>query len=177
VHTASLKAILFDAGRVLVLPDDEAFRQAAAALGHVLAHGVAVRALAQTVWAGARHPDPVRFWSEDLYLSIWSKLIGQSHEAGAKIWQLADSDHVIWGGVDDDTRPALHRLLDSGLKLGVVSNSDGRLAKRLADARLADNFACTYSAGVRAGGSHAPVVNSSRKTSSLSIPHLMAVSR
>jgi hypothetical protein len=35
----------------------------------------------------------------------------------------------------------------------------------------------TYSAGVRAGGSHAPVVNSSRKTSSLSIPHLMAVSR
>ena len=35
----------------------------------------------------------------------------------------------------------------------------------------------SYSAGVSAGGSHAPVVKSWRRTSSLSWPHLVAVSR
>lgn len=38
-------------------------------------------------------------------------------------------------------------------------------------------FIGTYSAGVSVGGSHAPVVKSSRRASSLSIPHLVAVSR
>jgi len=35
----------------------------------------------------------------------------------------------------------------------------------------------SYSAGVSAGGSHGPVVKSWRRASSLSMPHLWAVSR
>jgi len=38
-------------------------------------------------------------------------------------------------------------------------------------------FACSYSPGVSAGGSHAPTVKSWRRASSLSSPHLVAVSR
>ena len=41
----------------------------------------------------------------------------------------------------------------------------------------AESFKRSYSAGVRAGGSQAPVVKSWWRTSSLSRPHLVAVSR
>ena len=51
------------------------------------------------------------------------------------------------------------------------------LRRRMLEAAIAHEIRSSYSAGVRAGGSHAPVVKSWRSAWSLSMPHLAAVSR
>jgi hypothetical protein len=55
-------AVLVDAGRVLVHPDDTLFQDAAHQLGCTLPPGVAACALGRTVWQGAAAPDPIAFW-------------------------------------------------------------------------------------------------------------------
>ena len=46
----------------------------------------------------------------------------------------------LWGRVAPDTRATLDRLRGAGLRLGVVSNSDGRVEEALVAAGLRDQF-------------------------------------
>ena len=53
----------------------------------------------------------------------------------------------------------------------------GEVVGECRPSRDGDTFLGSYSAGLSVGGSHAPVVKSWRRASSLSSPHLVAVSR
>ena len=46
----------------------------------------------------------------------------------------------LWSGVDPEVGPSLDKLLASGLRLGVVSNSDGRADEALIAADIRDRF-------------------------------------
>lgn len=46
----------------------------------------------------------------------------------------------LWSGVEADIAPTLDRLLAGGLRLGVVSNSDGRADEALIAAEIRDRF-------------------------------------
>lgn len=75
-------------------------------------------------------------------------------------------------------------VAERGEAANAVSRGDGGSSKETllgsytGSTSLASSTAfCSYSPGVRAGGSQAPVVKSCCRTSSLSSPHLTAVSR
>lgn len=52
----------------------------------------------------------------------------------------AHRERHLWSGGRSDTGAALARLRHAGVQLGVVSNSDGRVAHALAEAGLAQHF-------------------------------------
>lgn len=55
-------------------------------------------------------------------------------------WEAADRDMSLWGEVLPGTTECLTRLREAGIRLGVVSNADGRIAESLGRAGLAGFF-------------------------------------
>ncbi len=54
----------------------------------------------------------------------------------------------LWCSVPERTRESLGRLRDAGLRLGVVSNSDGRVEQALAEAGLREYFDVVIDSGL-----------------------------
>jgi nucleoside 2-deoxyribosyltransferase len=85
---------------------------------------------------------------------------------------------VVWLAIDQTDTRSRQKWDELGLLKPVgytaYKNSDELCNQILAQY---DTQRCSYSAGVRAGGSQAPVVKSCWSAWSLSIPHLVAVSR
>lgn len=136
-------AVLIDAGRVLLHPDDTLFQRAAHTHHQTLAPGVAARAIGRTVWEGATANDPVAFWTSSRKIHAWSRHAGLAPHAGTRIWHhvhQADTATPLWSIPEPTAAAALTALTDTGYRLAVVSNNDGRLHQQLAAAGLADHF-------------------------------------
>lgn len=135
-------AVLVDAGRVLIHPDDTLFQQAAHQLGCALPPGVAARALGRTVWQGAAAPDPIAFWHGPAKIHAWAQHAQLSAEDGRAVWhrvhELDRTGTPLWSQPDPGAAAALRRLAAAGLPVAVVSNNDGRLHQQLAAGGLLD---------------------------------------
>jgi putative hydrolase of the HAD superfamily len=138
-----LKAVLFAAGNTLLFLDHD---RMAAAVGAVLgapldpgrlagATGTASRAAERT---GGADRDRARAYLEALLLNagVPAERMG---EVAVCLQQVHDESH-LWCRVAEDTRMALDRLRDRGLRLGVVSNSDGRVEQALVAAGIREYF-------------------------------------
>lgn len=135
--------MLFDAGNTLLFLDHD---RMAAAVGAVLgapldagrlarATGTASRAAERAVGADR---DRARVYLEALLLEagVPAERMG---EVAASLQQVHDESH-LWCRVAENTRVALDRLRARGLRLGVVSNSDGRVEQALVAAGIRDCF-------------------------------------
>lgn len=142
-----LEAVLLDAGGTLVHPDHEFIldRLAAAGVSADVEAYAAARRHAQTV-AGEilRSADPgtdetrARAWFIALLTHLGcpvhrmpalGQAIRQRHEEGR-----------LWVRPVEGTREMLEGLRSAGLRLGVISNADGRVAEYLETAGLAECF-------------------------------------
>ncbi|MGX6607453.1 HAD family hydrolase [Micromonosporaceae bacterium Da 78-11] len=146
-----MTAILIDAGRVLIHPDDTLFQHAARTHQQSLAAGVAVRAIGRTVWEGAAAADPVAFWNSDRKVHAWARHAGLSSRAGARIWQQvhrADTDTPLWSVCEPTAVTSLAALAAAGYRIAVVSNNDGQLHHQLAAAGLTSYFTAIVDSAV-----------------------------
>jgi HAD superfamily hydrolase (TIGR01549 family) len=140
---APLRAVLFDAGNTLLFLDHARMAAAVgAALGVPLTgSGLAAgsRAAARIMEQG-RHSDRERTtaYLEALFLQAGIPA-DRLDEVRACLARLHGERH-LWSGIADDAHDALTRLRDAGLRLGVVSNSDGRVEEALEAAGLRGYF-------------------------------------
>ena len=139
----SPRAVLFDAGNTLVFLDHARMAAAVAAdldlplTGDMLAAASAEAALAIE---RSRTSDRER---ADAYLSALFTLAGVPPERLDRVRAVLAGLHAerhLWSSVVPGTREALGRLLRARYRLGVVSNSDGRVEAALEAAGLLDRF-------------------------------------
>ncbi|HEX6106623.1 MAG TPA: HAD-IA family hydrolase [Gemmatimonadales bacterium] len=138
-----MRAILFDAGNTLVFLD---YARMAAALGRELRLPVTGEALEAVAPQAARAMEGVRASDAeraDAYLEALFRLAGvpaeRLDEVRRSLMRLHGERH-LWSAVLPGTREALARFRAAGLRLGVVSNSDGRVEAALEAAGLREFF-------------------------------------
>ena len=140
---ASLKAVLFDAGNTLLFLDHD---RMAAAVGAALGMPLDSARLAGAAPGAARAAERARGVDRDrarVYLEALFTGAGvppaRMEEVRACLQRLHGENH-LWCRLAPGTRETLDRLRAGGLRLGVVSNSDGRVEEALVAAGLRDRF-------------------------------------
>ncbi|HEX5117138.1 MAG TPA: hypothetical protein VFW65_18270 [Pseudonocardiaceae bacterium] len=143
-----------------------------------------VPAVRDTITALIRHLRTGAEASTHVINAILKELLDASGQADAVIEMVATAAHVNQQANEDTDRRLLEILRLAGLRaLELDATSAWDLVIRQIEAftrkelAFSEAMSSSYSAGASADGSHAPVVNNSRRTSSLSRPHLVAVSR
>ena len=139
----SVRAVLFDAGNTLLFLD---YARLAAAIGPVAGVALTAELLASRADEAAlamEHAAATDRERAARYLETLLRLAGVAQErmddVRAALWRLHGERH-LWTGVDRRTAATLRRLRAAGLRLGVVSNSDGRVDQALAAAGLREYF-------------------------------------
>lgn len=150
---APIEAVIFDAGETLLLLDQALIAAACRDAGatHVdvarvqdalLATREALDAWLLPELAAGRAPPQHAFPGgsvQEHTLSLLELTRDQLRGAIRTLVQ-ADRDQRLWTLVPDDGRSTLDALRARGLRLAVVSNSDGRIDRKLADEGLRDAF-------------------------------------
>lgn len=140
---SGLRAVLFDAGNTLVFLD---YARMAAGVGAALALPLTAESLAahaseaSDVMERAAGSDQERAAA---YLEALFRLAGVPPARMGEVRQCLTRLHReqhLWSSVREHTHEALSRLRDAGLRLGIVSNSDGRVEQALAEAGLREYF-------------------------------------
>jgi putative hydrolase of the HAD superfamily len=134
-----LRAVLFDAGNTLVFLD---YHRMAAAVGAAVDLPLSGDRLAAGAAEATRAMEQARATDRErgaAYLEALFRAAGvppdRMTEVRACLTRLHDQLH-LWSNVAADTHAALGRLRAAGLRLGVVSNSDGRVEEALRAADL-----------------------------------------
>lgn len=129
------EAVLFDAGGTLVLQDHEA-------LSELLAHPVdpmqAFEGHYRAMDAYARR----RAAGEDLAWVWWQEhfFTGLGHPEPAKGAALTNNGYGLWSMPIAGALAAIEELIDMGIRLAVVSNSDGSVRESLRHAGFGERF-------------------------------------
>jgi putative hydrolase of the HAD superfamily len=142
-HGVPLRAVLFDAGNTLLFLDHP---RMAAAVGSALGLPLTGPALAAGAALAARAMEAPRLDDRARASAYLESLFLQAGVPRARLPEVRDAlaslhgERHLWSGTAGDTHDALARLRSAGLRLGVVSNSDGRVAEALAAAGLSTYF-------------------------------------
>ena len=141
--TDRLRAVLFDAGNTLIALD---YERLAAGVSAVVGRDVGaarLRSRASEAAAALERGTGTDRERASAYLEALFLLAGVRHEeleaVRAEVLRLHQERH-LWIGVEPGTAEALERLRAAGLRLGVVSNSDGKVDAALAEAGLREYF-------------------------------------
>jgi putative hydrolase of the HAD superfamily len=140
---APLRAVLFDAGNTLLFLD---YARMAEAVGRALDLPLTGPGLAEGERAAARSMERPRATDRERAAAYLEALFlaagvpaGRLDEVRGMLSRLHGERH-LWSGIADDTHDALARLRAAGVRLGVVSNSDGRVEEALEAAGLRGYF-------------------------------------
>jgi putative hydrolase of the HAD superfamily len=146
----SLRAVLFDAGNTLLFLD---YARMAAGVGAALGLPLSGEGLAAHAGEASRAMERVGSDQEraSAYLEALFLLGGvpadRLGEVRACLVRMHSERH-LWCSVPEQTRLALARLKSAGLLLGVVSNSEGRVAQALEVAELRQYFDVVIDSGL-----------------------------
>jgi len=140
-----LSAVLLDAGNTLVFADRERvariYREAGVRWQDerwVHSELVAREQLSRRVEEGHVGTEP-HLWGE--YFRTIFRLSGVPDQAAQEIGERLREEHRrdhLWTHVEEGTHEALRSLLESGYRLGVISNADGRMEEVLVRTGLRD---------------------------------------
>lgn len=144
-HVTVPALLLLDAGNTLVFLDHAALSEAAHSVGLEVsadalrdAEPKAKRRYEAAMKGGVSHEAG---W--DLQMQAIYELAGLHAEQAAHAARAAKEAHDVfnlWRKVPDDLKPALLRAKQAGIRLGVVSNSEGKLDDLFARVGLTDIF-------------------------------------
>lgn len=136
-------AVLFDAGNTLLFLDHA---RLATAVGEAIGLDLTEEALdAQAGPAASKleRGDATDRERATVYLETLFTLAGVPPERMSQVRDTLLRLHLerhLWSGMQQGTPQALQRLRDAGIRLGVVSNSDGRVEEALRAAGIFDDF-------------------------------------
>lgn len=139
----SLRAVLFDAGNTLLFLDYARLAPAVSAATGVALTAADLEAQARPAALVLERGDTTDRERASHYLETLFRLAGvpedQREVVRGTLLRLHRERH-LWAGIKPGTREGLERLRGAGLRLAVVSNSDGRAEEGLAAAGLLDWF-------------------------------------
>ena len=143
-------AVLFDAGNTLVFLD---YARLAGTIGDALALPLTEAGLRQHAGAAAMAMEQGRLTDRErgtVFLLTLFELAGvppeRTDELKAALLEMHQRVH-LWGATEAGTVEALARLRTAGMRLAVISNSDGRAATALAAGGLLDQFEFVIDSG------------------------------
>lgn len=141
--TDAIRAVLFDAGNTLIALD---YRRLAGGVSAVVGRDITTELLRDRAGEAAAALERGTGTDREraaAYLEALFLLAGVRHEeldaVRAAVVRLHGEQH-LWMGVEPGTADALERLRRDGFRLGVVSNSDGKVDEALAAAGLRQYF-------------------------------------
>jgi putative hydrolase of the HAD superfamily len=147
----SIRAVLFDAGNTLLFLDYERLAAGVTPAAGIELTGGALAAVADRAAREMERAAATDRERASLFLETLFRLAGvpesRLEEVHAALIRLHGERH-LWSGVDPRTLAALTRLRSAGLRLGVVSNSDGRVEQALAAAGLRAFFDVVVDSGL-----------------------------
>lgn len=138
-----LQAVLFDAGNTLLFLDHV---RIAAEVGARLGLPLTGPALAAGSGAAARIMEQPRATDRERAAAYLEALFLEAGVPPSRMDEVREcltrlhGERHLWSGIAGDTHTALSALKNAGLKLGVVSNSDGRVEEALEAAGLRGYF-------------------------------------
>jgi HAD superfamily hydrolase (TIGR01509 family) len=128
-------AILFDAGGTLILQDaEEMGRRLGISIDNSRAHRAHYQAMAEYSDLRLAGEDVDWDWWLERYFTILE--IADPHLAGERL----ERGYGLWNQPLDGVGNAIERIRDSGVRVAVVSNSDGSVRGSLETAGLLDLF-------------------------------------
>jgi putative hydrolase of the HAD superfamily len=134
--------VLFDAGGTLVRINRDRLVAALAA------EGFAARGLDGALWRTLALLDtdfvpgsPYDQWFPR-WLERFATAVAVPSDVFARAWRSADEPAVLWDEPAPGAVACLSRLRDAGVRVGVVSNSDGRIGEALGRAGLSHLIDC-----------------------------------
>jgi putative hydrolase of the HAD superfamily len=140
--------VLFDAGGTLVRINRDRLDAA------LLAEGVTGRDLDGAFWRTLALLDtdfapgpPYEQWFPQ-WLARFAAAAGVPVDVFDRAWRAADEPALLWDEPTPGAVACLERLRDAGVRVGVVSNSDGRIGEALARAGLSPLLDCVVDSGV-----------------------------
>ena len=140
---AGLRAVLFDAGNTLVFLDYARMaEEVGAAIGLPLTgeglarHRAAATRAMESASGGDRHRAAAYLESLFLLSGVPPESLDQVRDCLSRM----HSERHLWSVLAERSAESLARLRQAGLKLGVVSNSDGRVDQALAAAGVRHYF-------------------------------------
>ncbi|MGF1469292.1 MAG: HAD family hydrolase [Sandaracinaceae bacterium] len=142
---SELDALFLDAGNTVVFLDHGAIAEVAAGEGHRVeperlreVEGIAKRRYEALLAEGGAH--------EEGYVLYLTTLLTEAGLGGSSARTLmgpiqAETERLnLWRRVPDDLGPALDRAQAAGLRLAIISNSEGRLPQLFRAVGLAERF-------------------------------------
>ncbi|MFZ0012823.1 MAG: HAD family hydrolase [Acidimicrobiia bacterium] len=130
-------AILLDVGGVFLLPSRDHIRSALRQVGHAIdqdqaidrAHYVAARVFPMDLEDTANLGP---YWTE--YLKLYARTVGVPEDTNDQAVEHLRNEYVtgaLWSQVIEGSRDGLAELVAGGVPVGIVSNSDGTIERRL----------------------------------------------
>jgi HAD superfamily hydrolase (TIGR01509 family) len=147
----TLRAVLFDAGNTLVFLD---YARIAAGVGAALGIRLTGDQLASNAPEAARAMERAAGSDQNRAAAYLEALFLLGGVAAERLGEVRDRltllhrERHLWCSVKERTRESLLRLRRAGLRLGVVSNSDGRAEQALEEAGLRDCFDVVIDSGL-----------------------------
>lgn len=143
-------AVLFDAGNTLVFLD---YARLATAIGDALGLPLTEAGLKQHAGAAARAMEQGRLTDRErgtVFLLTLFELAGvpadRTEDLKTALLEMHQHMH-LWGATEPGTLESLARLRGAGMRLAVISNSDGRAAAALDAGGLLDQFEFVIDSG------------------------------
>lgn len=142
-YTPPLRAVLFDVGNTLLFLD---YPRLAAGVGAALGIQLTGPGLAAGAGAAAQAMEQPRATDQERAGAFLGALFLAAGVAEDRLGEVQKclrrlhGERHLWSGIAAGTREALARLRRAGLRLGVVSNSDGRVEEALEAAGLRQDF-------------------------------------
>lgn len=140
--TTTPSAVLLDVGGVFLLPSRSHIRSALDQVGHVIgddsaidrAHYLSVRVFPMDL-EGDEFLGPL--WTD--YLDTYARSLNVSDESLPEAIEHLRNEYVageLWSQVIDGSREGLAELVGTGVPVGIVSNSDGTIERRLREMEI-----------------------------------------